>query len=66
MATQERRTAPRRATGEGAPGPSPNAGTQERGEKLRAALDDLIDEIDESLAENAEEFVANYVQKGGQ
>ncbi|HIE21512.1 MAG TPA: ubiquitin-like protein Pup, partial [Acidimicrobiia bacterium] len=26
----------------------------------------LLDEIDEVLEENAEEFVKNYVQKGGQ
>ncbi len=31
-----------------------------------AGVDDLLDEIDEVLAENAEEFVASYVQKGGQ
>ena len=30
------------------------------------ALDDLLDEIDEVLEVNAEEFVKNYVQKGGQ
>jgi ubiquitin-like protein Pup len=29
-------------------------------------LDDLLDEIDEVLEENAEEFVKNYVQKGGE
>jgi ubiquitin-like protein Pup len=29
-------------------------------------LDDLLDEIDEVLEENAEEFVRNYVQKGGE
>jgi prokaryotic ubiquitin-like protein Pup len=29
-------------------------------------IDDLLDEIDEVLEENAEEFVKNYVQKGGQ
>lgn len=29
-------------------------------------LDDLLDEIDEALEANAEEFVRNYVQKGGQ
>ncbi|MDA8071058.1 MAG: ubiquitin-like protein Pup [Actinomycetota bacterium] len=37
-----------------------------QGEKLKAELDDLLDEIDEVLEENAEEFVRNYVQKGGQ
>lgn len=29
-------------------------------------LDDLLDEIDSVLEENAEEFVRNYVQKGGE
>ena len=38
----------------------------ERGEKLKAELDDLLDEIDEVLDANAEEFVRSYVQKGGQ
>ena len=28
-------------------------------------IDDLLDEIDSVLEENAEEFVKNYVQKGG-
>ena len=40
--------------------------TSERGERLKAELDDLLDEIDEVLEDNAEEFVRNYVQKGGQ
>ncbi|HMD45749.1 MAG TPA: ubiquitin-like protein Pup [Acidimicrobiales bacterium] len=38
----------------------------DRGEKIKAELDDLLDEIDEVLEDNAEEFVRNYVQKGGQ
>ena len=38
----------------------------EKGEKLKAELDDLLDEIDEVLEDNAEEFVRNYVQKGGE
>ena len=38
----------------------------ERGEKLKAELDDLLDEIDKVLEDNAEEFVRNYVQKGGE
>jgi ubiquitin-like protein Pup len=29
-------------------------------------VDDLLDEIDEVLETNAEEFVRSYVQKGGQ
>ena len=38
----------------------------EKADKLKAELDDLLDEIDEVLEDNAEEFVRNYVQKGGQ
>ncbi len=37
-----------------------------QGEKLKEELDDLLDEIDTVLEDNAEEFVRNYVQKGGQ
>ena len=40
--------------------------TSASGEKLKAELDDLLDEIDEVLEENAEQFVRNYVQRGGQ
>lgn len=40
--------------------------TTETGEKLKAELDDLLDEIDEVLETNAEDFVKSYVQKGGQ
>lgn len=35
-------------------------------EDLKAAVDELLDEIDGLLETNAEEFVRNYVQKGGQ
>jgi ubiquitin-like protein Pup len=38
----------------------------ETGEKLKGELDDLLDEIDEVLETNAEEFVKSYVQKGGE
>ncbi|MGH9090357.1 MAG: ubiquitin-like protein Pup [Acidimicrobiales bacterium] len=66
MAERElkRKSAPERTeeeeVGEDAPAAS------ERGEKIKAELDDLLDEIDEVLEDNAEEFVRNYVQKGGQ
>ncbi len=42
------------------------AAPSERGEKLKGELDDLLDEIDEVLEENAEDFVKSYVQKGGE
>ena len=34
--------------------------------KITEDVDDLLDEIDSVLEENAEEFVRGYVQKGGQ
>ena len=40
--------------------------SSEKGEKIKADIDDLLDEIDEVLEENAEEFVRSYVQKGGE
>ena len=40
--------------------------TNESGEKLKTEIDDLLDEIDEVLETNAEDFVKSYVQKGGQ
>ena len=38
----------------------------ESGDKLKAEMDDLLDEIDDVLETNAEDFVKSYVQKGGQ
>ena len=64
MAEQQRkqRTAPPRTEEVVEEAPA----TTERGDKLKAELDDLLDEIDEVLETNAEEFVKSYVQKGGQ
>lgn len=39
--------------------------TKDRAEHLKE-LDDLLDEIDSVLEENAEEFVRGYIQKGGE
>ncbi len=41
-------------------------GGQEQLAKLTGETDDLLDEIDDVLEENAEDFVRAYVQKGGQ
>ena len=38
----------------------------ERSDRLKGELDDLLDEIDEGLETNAEEFVKSYIQKGGE
>jgi ubiquitin-like protein Pup len=44
----------------------PNPTVTETGKKLKEDIDALVDEIDNVLEENAEEFVKNYVQKGGE
>lgn len=43
-----------------------NPQVAETGERLKEEMDDLVDEIDKVLEENAAEFVKNYVQKGGE
>jgi len=37
-----------------------------KGDELKEEMDSLVDEIDAVLEENAEEFVKNYVQRGGE
>lgn len=48
----------------------PGEGDEEAGQVAKAAdtsaADSLLDEIDDILETNAEEFVKSYVQKGGQ
>jgi len=61
---QKRKSAPAREEQEEAVQDAP--ATTETGEKIKAELDDLIDEIDEVLETNAEDFVKAYVQKGGE
>ncbi len=43
-----------------------NPKVAETGQRLKEEMDDLVDEIDKVLEENAAEFVKNYVQKGGE
>ena len=38
----------------------------ERKEKLDEDIDAILDEIDEALEENSEEFVRGFIQKGGE
>lgn len=45
---------------------APVSSRTDSGEKIKSELDDLLDEIDDVLEENAEEFVKSYVQKGGE
>jgi ubiquitin-like protein Pup len=51
---------------EAAPETTDDASVKERHEKLSEDVDDLLDEIDSVLEENAEEFVRGYIQKGGE
>ncbi len=66
MATEQQQPRRRAEADEEAETPSPDAA----GDTVRDAagddLDALLDEIDEVLEENPEDFVRNYVQKGGQ
>lgn len=39
---------------------------QEHAEQMGEDVDTMLDEIDDVLEENAEDFVRAYVQKGGQ
>jgi ubiquitin-like protein Pup len=59
---QVRKPAPARREEEVADAPA----TSENAEKIKAELDDLLDEIDEVLESNAEDFVKSYIQKGGE
>lgn len=43
-----------------------SSGVAERHEKLTEDVDAILDEIDEVLETNAEDFVRAFVQKGGQ
>lgn len=45
---------------------APNPEVVKKGKELKENIDQLLDEIDEVLEENAEEFVKSYVQRGGQ
>ncbi|MBY8880506.1 ubiquitin-like protein Pup [Actinacidiphila acidipaludis] len=42
------------------------ADLKERHEKLSDDVDSVLDEIDDVLEENAEDFVRSFVQKGGE
>jgi ubiquitin-like protein Pup len=65
MAEQERKQKRTEAPPSGEGGqPSPKV--TEKGKKLKEDMDKLVDEIDDVLEENAEEFVKSYVQRGGE
>ncbi len=67
-ADQTKKQKPAGGSGEesAADGSSGQQKLSKRGDELKEEMDQLIDEIDEVLEENAEEFVKNYVQRGGE
>ena len=64
---QERKKTQRKGGGDAEPqDEAGQAQTSAKGEKLKEEMDDILDEIDSVLEENAEEFIKSYVQKGGE
>ncbi len=59
-----------KSKGDGDAGPESGGGSSKKiakkGEEIKEDMDSLLDEIDSVLEENAEEFVKNYVQRGGE
>ncbi len=45
---------------------APNADVAERKEQLDEDIDAILDEIDDVLETNAEDFVKSFIQKGGE
>jgi len=45
---------------------TPETDVAERKESLDSDVDDILDEIDDVLETNAEDFVKSFIQKGGE
>jgi ubiquitin-like protein Pup len=63
---QQHKTTRKASEDEDSPAPEPAGAVAERKGKLDDDVDAILDEIDEVLESNAEEFVRGFVQKGGQ
>jgi ubiquitin-like protein Pup len=61
--TRQAKRAPSPETGGRA---AANGSLSERGAALRKNIDDVLSDIDDILEENAEEFVKEFVQRGGE
>jgi ubiquitin-like protein Pup len=66
MAEQKRKETRPTKPGEDGEGGGANPEIAKKGKKIKEDVDKLLDEIDDILEENAEEFVKSYVQRGGQ
>jgi prokaryotic ubiquitin-like protein Pup len=63
---QQRQTRRTTEVEETTPDGADGGAATERKEKLDDDVDAILDEIDEVLESNAEDFVRSFVQKGGQ
>jgi prokaryotic ubiquitin-like protein Pup len=67
MAEQKKKeTRPTKPNEGGGDGASASPEIAKKGKKIKEDIDKLLDEIDDILEENAEEFVKSYVQRGGE
>ena len=66
MEKQEKKTDAKRGGAQPREEARASAKVVEAGKKLKEDMDKVMDEIDDVLEENAEEFIKNYVQKGGE
>lgn len=63
---QEQKRTQRRSGGGSGEDDAGQVQATSKGEKLKGEMDEILDEIDSVLEENAEEFIKSYVQKGGE
>ena len=66
MATQDQKNTAPRTEDEQLEDTAPPAGAEAGASAQTEGVDDLLDEIDGVLENNAEEFVRGFIQKGGQ
>ncbi len=66
MEKQEKKADAKRGSAQPKDEAKASAKVVDAGKKLKEDMDKVMDEIDDVLEENAEEFIKNYVQKGGE
>ncbi len=66
MAEQKKKETRPTKPAEGGDGAAASPEIAKKGKKIKEDIDKLLDEIDDILEENAEEFVKSYVQRGGE
>src|SRR5256885_14352350 len=66
MAEQKKKETRPTKPAEGGDGAAASPELAKKGKKIKEDIDKLLDEIDDILEENAEEFAKSYVQRGGE